>query len=67
MEETMGSQLSQKRLDLCDAIAGLINGFELVTGVTVDSVTVKFMEEKADGGELSPMVKKRTVNINCSF
>lgn len=67
MSDTMGKQLRQKRLELCDQIELLIVGFEADTGMTVDSVAVKFEEEKQDTGSLTPVLTVRTVNVVCSF
>ena len=67
MADTIGAQLSQKRLSLCDDIAGLIAAFESDTGVRVDIATVKFVEQKKDGGELSGTETIRIVNVVCSF
>lgn len=67
MSETIGAQLRQKRLDLCEAIAGLIDGFESETGVAVYKATVEFVDEMKDDGALSPIIKKRTVNVVCKF
>ncbi len=67
MAETMGSQLRQKRLALCDEIEILIVGFETDTGMTVDSVAVQFGKEKQDAGSLTPVLTVRLVNVVCSF
>ena len=67
MAGTMGSQLRQKRLELCNDIERLVAGFEAETGVTVDSTTVKFVEQKKDSGDLSGTETIRIVDVICSF